>query len=94
MDKQQGPYCSTENYTQCSAINHNGKEYKRMCMYILYMSHIVVQKLTQHCKSSYTSIQKERKKELLERLQPPISHLHCVTHHLPNPITFKEKGVF
>ena len=26
--------CSTENYTQCPVINHNGKEYKNIYIYV------------------------------------------------------------
>ena len=29
MDKQQGPLCSTGNYSQYSVINHKGKIWKK-----------------------------------------------------------------
>ena len=59
IDKQQGPSYSTGNYTQCSVITYNGKEYIYIYIYIyihththIYMNHFAVyQKLTQHCKS-------------------------------------------
>ena len=39
MDKQQGPTVySTGNYIRYPEINHNGKEYKKECIYIfIYM---------------------------------------------------------
>ena len=34
MDKQQGPMNRTKNHVQYPAINHNGKEYEKVCVCI------------------------------------------------------------
>ena len=52
MDKQQDP---TGNYIQYPVINHNGKEYEKIYIYMYAHTHTnhfaVQQELKQHCKS-------------------------------------------
>ena len=57
MDKQ-GPTVQYKDCIQYPEINHNGKEYFKMCIYTHTHTYIqpnhfaVKQKLTQHCKST------------------------------------------
>ena len=46
---------STGNYIQYPVIRHNGKEYKKECMYKCSNHFSVQQKLINHCKSTITN---------------------------------------
>ena len=44
---------STGEYIQYPVLNHNGRQYKKECIYNVQLNHFAVQqKLTQYCKSS------------------------------------------
>ena len=47
--KQQGPNCSTGNYTQCLVITYNGKESEKE-----YITHTHIHKLSQFTLTIYS----------------------------------------
>ena len=43
-------------------INHNGKEYKKECLYVYNRHFAIQQRLAQHCKSTILQLKKVKKK--------------------------------